>query len=87
MNDKKLMVWTCKIIIEGDELPPGFDNSPRMAAEAAIAGAGFNILMNSSGWGGELDGGDIRYLEENGYNRGSDTYHAGLVDISEDTAH
>lgn len=87
MDKKTLKVWTCKIVVDANELPPGFDTPPRMAAENAIEGAGFSVLMNSSGWGGELDEHDIRYLEENGYKRGSDVYHAGLVDAPEDTKH
>jgi len=84
---KKLQVWTCKIVIEADELPNGFNYPPRMAAEKAIASAGFNVLMNSSGWGGSLDELDVMYLQSNGYKIGSDVYIAGLVDISEDVRH
>ncbi len=87
MSDKKINVWTCKIIIEGDELPPGFDSPPRMAAENAIASAGFNVIMNSSGWGSDLDEWDKKYLEENGYKRGSDIYYAGVMDTPEDVEH
>ena len=62
---KNLQVWTCKIIVDTDKLPDGFDLPPRMAAESAIEAAGFDVLMNSSGWGGELDEYDIAYLERN----------------------
>lgn len=78
------MVWTCKIVVEGGQLPPGFDFPPRMAAENAIAGAGFKVLMNSSGWGGSLSESDKLYLAED--NRQS-VYYAGLMDTPEDTEH
>jgi hypothetical protein len=81
---KNLMVWTCKIVVEGDELPPGFDTPPRMAAENAIESAGFKVLMNSSGWGGTLSEADKRYLAEN--NR-QEIYYAGVMDTPEDIAH
>lgn len=52
---KKYRVWECKIAIPNDaELPDGFDSPPRMAAQAAIEAAGFTVLSNFSGWGGEL---------------------------------
>ena len=84
MSEKKLMVWTCKIVVEGDELPPGFDSPPRMAAENAIADAGFKVLMNSSGWGGTLSKSDKQYLAED--NR-QEIYYAGAMDTPEDVAH
>lgn len=87
MGIKNLKVWTCKIIVDADDLPPGFDSPPRMAAEDAIEEAGFKVLMNSSGWGGELDESDIQYLKQNGYKRGSDVYYAGLMDAPEDVSH
>jgi len=64
IDEKNLMVWTCKIVVEGNELPPGFDSPPRMAAEAAITEAGFVVLMNSSGWGGSLSEVDREYLAD-----------------------
>jgi len=81
---KNLMVWTCKIVVEGDELPNGFDSPPRMAAENAIESAGFKVLMNSSGWGGTLSKADKCYLAEN--NR-QEIYYAGVMDTPEDVAH
>ena len=81
MSNKNLMVWTCKIVVEGDELPHGFDFPPRRAAQNAIESCGFNVIMNSSGWGGELDEYDKKYLEKNGYKRNS------AVDAPEDTTH
>ena len=84
MNDKNLKVWTCKIIVEGGELPSGFDSPPRMAAENAIAAAGFNVLMNSSGWGGTLSDSDRQYVKE--ANR-QEIYYAGVMDTPEDAAH
>ena len=59
-----LKVWTCKIVVDATgELPHGFDSPPRIAAQEAIEAAGFDVVMNSSGWGGKLDDHDIRYLE------------------------
>lgn len=84
MGNKNLMVWTCKIVVEGDELPPGFDSPPRVAAENAIAEAGFNVLMNSSGWGGSLSESDKEYLKANDR---QNIYYAGVMDTPEDTAH
>lgn len=84
MSKKQVRVWECKIVIEGDELPPGFDSPPRMAAENAIEAAGFKVLMNSSGWGGTLTKSEEDYL-----NKGhrSDVYYAGVMDTLEDVAH
>jgi len=81
--NRNLKVWTCKIIVDADELPPGFDYPPRMAAQNAIEDAGIEVLMNYSGWGGSLDKSDIKHLEENGYKKGSDVYYAGLMDTPE----
>ena len=51
----KYKVWDCKIVIDGDsDTPSGFDSPPRMAAENAIERAGFRVISNFSGWGGEL---------------------------------
>ena len=62
--NKTYKVWTCKIIIPGGSATPdGFDSPPRMAAEKAIEDAGFEVLINSSGWGGCLDEHDIAELE------------------------
>ena len=84
MSKNNLMVWTCKIVVEGDRLPPGFDFPPRIAAERAIEDGGFKVLMNSSGWGGVLSKSDKQYLDEG--NR-QETYYAGTMDASEDVAH
>ena len=84
IDEKNLMVWTCKIVVEGSELPPGFDSPPRMAAEAAIAEAGFVVLMNASGWGGSLTKADKEYLAE--ANR-QEVYYAGVMDTPEDVVH
>jgi hypothetical protein len=59
MSNKNLQVWTCKIIVDADNLPNGFDSPPRMAAEKAIEDAGFKVLTNASGWGGTLTDSDI----------------------------
>ena len=63
MKNTNLRVWTCKIVIDADELPGGFDAPPRMAAQQAIEDAGFTVIMNSSGWGGTLDKEDKEYLK------------------------
>lgn len=56
MKNKDYKVWDCKIVIRGNEdLPAGFDSPPRMAAKNAIENAGFEVLANFSGWGGEMD--------------------------------
>jgi hypothetical protein len=81
---KKYKVWTCKIVIECDNLPIAFDSPPRMAAENAIEEAGFKVLMNSSGWGDALTKSDKNYLAE--ANR-QDTYYAGVIDTPTDAAH
>ena len=31
MDNKSLKVWTCKIVVDADSLPPGFDSPPRRA--------------------------------------------------------
>ena len=84
---KNIKVWECKIVIEADKLPNGFDFPPRKAAQKAIEDAGFTVIMNASGWGARLNEYDIKYLEEHGYKNGSDIYIAGLPDISEDIKH
>ncbi len=86
MSNEKIHVWTCKIVVVADDLPAGFDFPPRMAAEKAIAELG-SVIMNRSGWGGELDESDKEYLELHGYKRGSDVYIAGLMDAPEDIEH
>ena len=86
MSDKKIHVWTCKLVVFADDLPDGFDLPPRMAAETAIAEVG-NVIMNRAGWGGELDEFDREYLELRGYKRSSDAYIAGLMDAPEDVEH
>ena len=64
MKDKrKFNVWVCKIVVEDGEFPPGFDTPPRMAAIEAVESAGFEALMCSSGWGGELDDYDREFLK------------------------
>ena len=64
VHPSDLKVWTCKIVVDvAGELLPGFDSPPRMAAQKVIEAAGFDVVMNSSGWGGELEEDDIRYLE------------------------
>ena len=55
-------VWECKIAIAKADLPPGFDGPPRMSAAAAIEAAGFEVLMNSSGWGAQLTDNEKEYL-------------------------
>ena len=84
MDTKDLKVWTCKIVVDGGELPEGFDSPPRMAAEQAIAAAGFTVLMNSSGWGGTLSESDKQYLAEG---RREEIHYAGVMDTPEDVAH
>ena len=84
MSKKNLRVWTCKIVIEADELPSGFDSPPRMAAENAIENAGFKVLMNSSGWGGTLSESDKKYLAERSR---QDIYYAGVMGVPEDVEH
>jgi hypothetical protein len=85
---KKYKVWTCKIVIADDaELPPGFDSPPRMAAEGAVEDAGFEVLMNSSGWGGSLNKYDLAELERVEKQGRQDAYYAGTMDAPEDVAH
>ena len=86
MSDKKIHVWTCKIVVVADDIPAGFDFPPRMAAESAISEVG-EVIINSSGWGGELDESDRERLELHGYKRGSDVYIAGLMGAPEDVEH
>ena len=82
---KNYKVWTCKIVISADsELPSGFDFPPRMAAEQAIESEGFTVLMNSSGWGGELDEYDLRHLEQVERTGKQEVYYAGVMDTPED---
>jgi len=81
MSEKRYCVWTCKIAIAETELPNGFDGPPRMAAQKAIEDAGFEVLMNSSGWGGKLTATDREYLAGN--NSPQDVYFAGLMDEQE----
>jgi hypothetical protein len=51
----KFKVWTCKIVVAGDEeIPDGFDNPPRRAAMSAIESHGINVLSCFSGWSGTL---------------------------------
>ena len=85
--DKKYKVWTCKIIISDEvDLPPGFDYPPRMAAQKAIEGAGFKVLMNSSGWGGSLSKSDIEFIDRN-EGRMPEIYVAGRIGIGDDLEH
>ena len=85
---KKYHVWECKIVVEATtDLPPGFDYPPRMASENAIAEAGFRVLMNASGWGGNLTKQDIAFVEEAEKQGRSEFYYAGVMDTSEDTEH
>jgi len=64
MKDYK--VWDCKIVIAGDSnTPDGFDNPPRVAAQKAIEDAGFKVLANFSGWGGELSAYEYDVVKEN----------------------
>ena len=63
MNEKNYKVWTCKIVVDVEHLPAGFDSPPRRAAEDAIESFGFKVLMNSSGWGGTLTKYDKEYLK------------------------
>lgn len=73
-------VWTCKIIVRGDkELPPGFDAPPRSAAEKAIADAGFEVLVNASGWGGTLTLADLQEIEEVESVGREEVYHTPCV--------
>lgn len=87
IDKSELKVWTCKIVIKDGDLPSGFDYPPRMAAEKAILDAGFEVIMNRSCWGGELDECDMKFLEEQGFKRGSDIYFAGAMDATEETQH
>jgi hypothetical protein len=65
MKNKDYKVWDCKIVIKGDcELPKGFDSPPRMAAEKAIERAGFEVLANFSGWGGEMNINQMEIVNE-----------------------
>ena len=50
----KYKVWKCKIVIEEDDLPSGFDYPPRHAAIKAVENAGFAVIDCFSGWGGSL---------------------------------
>lgn len=60
----KYKVWNCKIVIAGDSNTPlGFDSPPRMAAENAIEKAGFKVISNFSGWGGELDDVELEIVD------------------------
>ena len=79
-------VWTCKIVIPDVETPDGFDSPPRMAAQEAIEAHGIQVLMNASGWGGELDDWEREYLKENP-NGGEGVYYAGVMDAPEDVSH
>ena len=87
MKTVNTKVWTCKIVVDAEELPDEFDSPPRMAAEGAIEDAGFKVLMNSSGWGGKLNKHDIEYLKENDYDTKNAIYYAGLADTEEDIEH
>jgi len=69
------------------ETPNGFDSPPRMAAQEAIERAGFEVLMNASGWGGELDEYDIKHLSDVEKQGKQDVYYAGTMDAPEDVAH
>ena len=61
----KYKVWECKIVIDGNiDLPKGFDNPPRRAAEQAVEDAGIEVLGCFSGWGDELEEKEIAVLEE-----------------------
>ncbi len=87
MDKKKVKVWTCKIVVPDVDLPAGFDSPPRMAAQAAIEAAGIEVLMNSSGWGGELDEYDEKALEAIATDAYPNVYFAGVMDAPEDTSH
>lgn len=80
-KDEDYQVWTCKIVIKArvDEMPRGFDYPPRFAAEKAISDAGFEVLMNSSGWGGSLNEFDRLALAQDR----RDIYVVGKADQAE----
>ena len=85
---KKYHVWDCKIVVEATaDLPAGFDYPPRMAAENAIEKAGFRVLMNASGWGGNLTKQDIAFIEEVEKQGRSEIYYAGVMDAPGDNKH
>lgn len=86
MEEKKYKVWTCKIVIADEETPSGFDSPPRMAAQEAIEAAGFEVLMNASGWGGTLTKADMEHINEP-KGKYPDVYFAGLMDSPEDVEH
>ena len=60
-----MKVWECKIVIEAEDLPMGFDYPPRRAAMQAIADAGFEIKECFSGWGGSLSEGEQALVDDN----------------------
>lgn len=83
MNNPKVQVWECKIVIPEGELPNAFDGPPRSAAIAAIEAAGLTVLGCSSGWGGRLtEDEQISFKDIIG-----DVYIAGLMDADESTEH
>ena len=58
--------WTCKIgPVDRDELPDGADFPMRMAVEQAFKDlTGRDAEFNFSGWGGSLDKGEQKFVDE-----------------------
>ena len=44
---KNIKIWSCKVIVEGDNCK---DNIPRFAVITALENEGFEILTTFSGW-------------------------------------
>jgi hypothetical protein len=85
---KKVQVWTCKIVVDGDaELPSGFDWPPRKAATEAVEEAGIEVLSCFSGWGGSLTEGEKMAMQESEGEPYPEIYFAGMMDAPEDIAH
>jgi hypothetical protein len=61
-----MRVWECKIVVDDDELPDGFDLPPRRAAIAAVERAGFPVRACFSGWAGSLTVTEKRVMEDFG---------------------
>lgn len=53
-GSRKYRVWECKIVVEDQDLPNGFDGPPRVAAIDAIQRHAVSVLSCFSGWGGKL---------------------------------
>lgn len=48
-------VWTCKLVVELDEMPLAFDGPPRRAVIDAVERHGAKVVACFSGWGGSVD--------------------------------